>query len=259
MLHKNPIEKAIVNIQVPIIDVYRKRAVAEQSILMPHLVWSEMYESNAEMFRKVMIPSGSRQIADFWNSIEGHPALKDHPMMSTPDWNNMCIPLSIHGDGVPVVGVGKSWAKGVETYSWTSLLCEGTPFMKHWLLIVSQKHSQCKSPDHDTMKKAWDTLAWSFRALFLGKHPSTDPAGNPWPPNSREAQLAGTPLAGGLRGVVLVIRGDLEYFSNTLHLEHFSSAEPCCLCLANRDSVPWNDHRPTAEWRSTCWDDNEVS
>jgi hypothetical protein len=166
----------------------------------------------------------------------------------------------VHGDGVPVVGVGKSWSKGVEAYSWTSLLCEGTPSPKHWLLIALQKHTLCKAAGRDTIHKAWHELAWSFNALFEGTHPSTNSSGEPWPPHSPEAERAGKPLAGGRRGVLWALRGDLEYFSNSLHLEHFASGHPCFLCRADckDDSMPWVDTRPTAKWRATCWDDDEV-
>jgi hypothetical protein len=65
----------------------------------------------------------------------------------------------------------------------------------------------------------------------------------------------GDMLAGGWRGVVWVLRGDLEYFANTLHLDHFGSLSPCFLCKANCDDndAPWSDCRPEAAWRSRLW------
>ena len=32
-----------------------------------------------------------------------------HPVRERTNFRTHCIPLSIHGDGTPVVGVGKAW------------------------------------------------------------------------------------------------------------------------------------------------------
>ncbi len=93
-------------------------------------------------------------------------------------------------------------------------------------------------------------------AVFHGEHPTRDSEGRAWADGSVEKELAGQPLAGGWRGVVWIIRGDLEWFANSLGLEHFSSLNPCFLCRADciDDSCPWTDPRPTAKWRATVWD-----
>ena len=36
------------------------------------------------------------------------------------------IPFAIHGDGPPLQGIGKAWAKQVEVWSWQSLLCRSS-------------------------------------------------------------------------------------------------------------------------------------
>ena len=96
-------------------------------------------------------------------------------------------------------------------------------------------------------------LIWSFEALFAGTHPSTDSSGADFPVGSPERARAGQALAGGFRGVLWVLRGDLDFFSNSLGLEHFHSNTPCFLCRANQSDVPWTDPRPNAAWRSTTW------
>jgi hypothetical protein len=72
-------------------------------------------------------------------------------MFDVPEWSANFLPLSLHGDGVPVTGVGKSWSKGVESYSWASSLSEGTKTLKHWLVLMLQKVCLCK----DTLGLAW--------------------------------------------------------------------------------------------------------
>ena len=50
-----------------------------------------------------------------------------------------------------------------------------------------------------------------------------------------------------------MLKGDLEWFSLGLHLEHSGSLTPCCLCQANCSTHPWTDHRPDAVWMETIW------
>ena len=44
-----------------------------------------------------------------------------------------------------------------------------------------------------------------------------------WPSGSAEEALAGTDLAGGLRCVLYILKGDLEYFANHYHLRHYNA------------------------------------
>ena len=58
------------------------------------------------------------------------------------------------------------------------------------------------------------------------------------------------PLAGGHRGVVFLLRSDLDYLSKSLELQHASAAQPCCLCLADRSAgLNFLDWRPGAGWQ----------
>ncbi len=97
------------------------------------------------------MPAGNDQLVHFWDGMAAHPALAAHPMLGVDDWSRTFIPLSLHGDGVPVTGVGKAWSKGVESYSFTSVLAEGTRTLKHWLIFMSPKSCLCK----DSLNVAW--------------------------------------------------------------------------------------------------------
>lgn len=96
-------------------------------------------------------------------------------------------------------------------------------------------------------------IVWSFKTIFTGLHPICDSSGVPFPQGSPQQARAGQPLAGGFRGVLWTIRGDLDFFANALHLEHFHSNRPCFLCKADWEGVPWTDPRPQAAWRSTVY------
>ena len=43
-------------------------------------------------------------------------------MTKTRNFKNLAIPISMHGDEVPVVGVGKIWARNALSFSWCSLI-----------------------------------------------------------------------------------------------------------------------------------------
>ena len=47
--------------------------------------------------------------------------------------------------------------------------------------------------------------------------------------------MAGSPLAGGLFGVLYVLKGDLDYYMNSLGLRHYNATRLCDHCLATRD------------------------
>eukprot|EP00969_Alexandrium_andersonii_P195699 8645728-Alexandrium_andersonii.AAC.1 len=48
----------------------------------------------------------------------------------------MCIPLALHGDGVPVSGVGKAWSKSLDVYSWCSLLGKGCTVQSNYIIVA---------------------------------------------------------------------------------------------------------------------------
>ena len=43
----------------------------------------------------------------FWETFSGHPCMQGHPIKDKPGWQTKAIPLCMHGDEVPAVGVGK--------------------------------------------------------------------------------------------------------------------------------------------------------
>ena len=72
---------------------------------------------------------------------------------------------------------------------------------------------------------------------------------------SAEGQRALSPLAGGFRGTLWSILGDLDYFQKILHLPNSTLARgpcPLCRCKGAGDTT-WYDFRPTAPWRGLLW------
>ena len=102
-------------------------------------------------------------------------------------------------------------------------------------------------------------LKWSFNAAYDGYFPYLDWTGKPYPTDGScpEGLLAGQPLCGEYFMVLWGLKGDLEYFDNTLGLEGPGDANACVCCRANnRDAErPWTDHREGAAWEATEFTD----
>ena len=102
------------------------------------------------------------------------------------------------------------------TWSWGSLLAKQPSLSAHLLIAAIPK--SCTLATTWPALDAW--IAWSFKALSKGWHPTEDPWGEPWT-KGVIAELAGKPLAKGhRRGTIWAIQGDQDFFSNVLKLPH---------------------------------------
>ena len=43
----------------------------------------------------------------FWEQMALHPALENNPVTTKRNWKKRYTPFGLHGDGVPISGVGK--------------------------------------------------------------------------------------------------------------------------------------------------------
>ena len=173
-----------------------------------------------------------------------------------PTHRTKAVPIGLHGNGLPCIGVGHAWQKSFDCFSWGSLIGAGTcTLLMNWLIWVFPKTMKLKSAFGNTEKVFYRVLAWSLLALYEGKWPEFDWNGQPWPAGSIEATLAGTDLAGGFFAPLWTLKQDLEHTSNSMGLQNSGSAHPCSLCdCDNRDaSRPWTDFSRTAAWRATIW------
>ena len=100
------------------------KGVFKQGILLPHEVFSALYNFYPEAFRKIICPSDD-ELQQFWDCQEGNAMLDDNPLTSVPNFKRLAIPLGLHGDEVPVVGKGKVWSKSSLTFQWISLMGVG--------------------------------------------------------------------------------------------------------------------------------------
>lgn len=214
-------------------------------LLLPH----EWLASLVDEFSQQDI-LGISGIADFWAGLSmSDPKLIGNAVMDVPNFQQIVLPLLLHGDGAQFAE-----RDSLLVISMKSVLSKSSTAASQLLLAAMPKQSRNKSqnPDEDTWHEIWKVLAWSFTALFYGKHPKTDPDNKPWPPGSRRQRLAGKPLLpNGIRGWIYCLAGDLDYLCNEYELNHFASSKPCFLCDCDWQKISPYDFRPTALWMKT--------
>ena len=97
-------------------------AVQKQEMLAPHECFAALYHRYPSTWKKTMVPDESH-VQRFWNATENHPCLVESPLKTEhPSYKTKCVPILLHGDGVPIVGIGKGWSKIATIFSWCSML-----------------------------------------------------------------------------------------------------------------------------------------
>lgn len=183
----------------------------KQPFLLPHLFLSTVFSLYTDAFDALVGAPGT--LASFWESQAGNPNLRGHPMLTRVNWQEKAIPIILHGDAVPVTGVGKSWSKSSLVISWTSLLAKGSTIHCYNLIIAIMNTMFIKADNCNTVRAIWKIIAWSLKYSFSGMHPDTDMWGASWVAGSPESLSAGTDLAGVFFLVLWAVRGDLDFFS----------------------------------------------
>lgn len=236
------------------------RSLARVAIpfLLPHVMFAVLYKYHPAAFLERMCGGAFANIGAFWRAMDRHPMYQNHPIKKRADHQARCIPLSVHADAVPVSGVGRSWGKSLEIYSWNSMLSTGATVLTLFLICMYFPKLQVKEPEKDVAKAMSRKLRWSLHWLFVGKWPERDEFDKPWGQGSPEALNAGKLLADGYYATLWVIRGDLDEMAKGFGLRHPSSRQPCNCCKADSSGVPWTEAHPSSsKWLSTIWKDSE--
>ena len=158
-------------------------------------------------------------------------------MCEVDGWESCNVPLMLHGDAVPCVAVGKANSKSFDVYSVQGLFSSGpTKEVKLYIFGLFEL-SKTDGAAGATMWNIWRVVLWSLHFLALGIWPTVDHDGQPYEKGCLQKGRAGKPLAGGLKAVVWLLKGDIEHCSKAYGLNHHSSNEPCPFCPANRDET----------------------
>ena len=223
-----------------------------QMMLLPHEIFSTLYHSYKEAWSSMICPSTER-LREFWNLQKQHPAYSCHPvLLANEKFTSKLVPLALHGDGTPVIGIGKIWSRQLTTWSWNSLLGKGTT--KSMQIQIWSMFDETASST--TLSEFWTILAWSFKWLQQGLWPTENHRGQKYATSSEAGRKGGTPLAEGYAAILWSLVGDLEYMTQLLKLPHYSSkSSPCalCRCKGDRSANSWRDCRLDAAWLNTQW------
>ena len=219
---------------------------SDQSIFEPHTMFADIYHHYPLAWKKHILPDKTALNA-FWDDMRDHPAMLNHPVKDRADYRDKAIPIFIHGDGVPVTAVNKAWSKSCDNWTWGSILGRGSFIECMYYIWGSWPKFYSTSFAHNTMTVFFEILTWSLHWLWLGEWPTHDWKGTP-------IAAAGRKLANGHYAVLLVLKGDLDYFNKSLRLPHYGSNNPCSWCRCNTSDIPWNDWRKNAAlWVGTIW------
>ena len=231
----------------------------QTDMLYPHEWFAAFYTHYDEAFKKNVCPS-REFAADWWSQFDGSQRLHGHPLVEREHWRELCVPISIHGDGVPVTGCGKKWKKTLDVWSWSSVFVTGGTLDTMFLIWSHFPHTSCTlDGSNRTCDQFYKELRWSLYWLWLGQWPDRNADGQAYPRGSAQAAKALTPLADGHFAILWVLKGDLDYFHKELKLPHYSNAAPCCFCPADAVMNPWSEFRVThASWFTQIFGSDHV-
>jgi hypothetical protein len=224
------------------------------AFLLPHLWFHFMFTEHRARFDADILGGSEENLRAFWTGVRERrdPRLKRHPMGQRAGWADKAVPISLHGDAVPVMRIGKPGTRSLDVMSWMSALAvQGTSMvLKNYIFGVFE---ECKCTDEgaNTMLIAWAVVVWSLWFLYLGIHPTCDFRNSAWPAHSAEFLLAGQPLASEFFGVIWLLKSDLDYVAKCLFMRHYNANVPCdfCPCDKNADSGLWpTNFGPASLW-----------
>ena len=234
------------------------RGEEKSQALLPHELFSYLYENHRAAFNKMLIPDGEDSLKKNWSQCSEARCLRDQSLHQglKPD---KAIPLACHGEEVPIAGRGKQWCKLSFCFSWYSDVAHAMPTRSGLLWIWASAPRYFVDGENGTLDHFMRVLSWSFDCLFSSVWPRSDYRGYNYPPKSFEAARAGKPLAGGFYGILLGMCGDADYFAKFLRMPHWASnTRPCGWCKCSKAGpLTWRDSRSNAPWRSTTFSPND--
>ena len=241
-------------VETPINNLTGKEVCkADVPLFEPHATMATLYEQHQDTFKERILPDVD-ELERFWNDMEDNPQLKDHPVLYRRDWKRRAIPLVLHGDGVPLTGIGKSWSKVMDVFSVSSLLGRGSTRMRMFLTFSFFTSLSATADGVTSSDRLFQRLVWSLLWAWRGKHPTHDDCNIEYTdPLSEATRKAGKYLCGNFFFVLWIIQGDLDHLRTVYGLPNANSLTPCSWCPANSGGLPWNDFRDTAECFHQTW------
>jgi len=90
---------------VPVKDnSQRGYGIRALKFVLPHELFASLYHNHKDKFRWCVCP-GKDVLRSFWRSQQEHPQMDGHPIKEVENYQERAIPVSFHGDAVPVTGL----------------------------------------------------------------------------------------------------------------------------------------------------------
>ena len=195
--------------------------MGHQCMIYPHELFASLYNHYHGAFLDRLWVSAER-MQNFWTSVAHTQQFREHPVQSRDNFERLCIPLIVHSDGVPCMGIGKSWSKVFDIYSWGSMLPTSGDTSRSLFLAFGTLSKVCH---RDTFTQICTILVWSFRAMWEGRWPSHHWDGTKYPPTSSAGLKAGSLLAGGFFCAIWAKICDLDNLATNLNLRNHGASE----------------------------------
>ncbi len=166
MLKAPPLTKALQICNIPFWSAITKFQMCQQWILLPHVFFAMLFACYREVFDTNVLGSVA-DLQEFWADMAGNPQYEEHPVKTRPNHRSKTIPLTIHGDGLPAIAIGKTWQRSFEAFSWCSLTTHGMQtLLVNWLIWIYPK---------DLVAKGFPSESFCFLTL---PRPTTLPISN---------------------------------------------------------------------------------
>ena len=212
------------SITVPCLDSKRNPPLWQEDmpIIFPHILIASLAKDYPHQYEALL---GIKDTIAFWSGVsEDDPRMQDNPLPL--DARGSCVPLWLHGDGVEFS------TDSLLVFSFGSVLCSQSSLDSVFMIAAWPKSATTDKKQHplQTWDEVFRAIAWSFTAMWHGKHPTSDWRGRPIQDGS-----AGKPIVpDGRRFCLWQLVGDLEYYANVLNLPHWGRDEFCWLCNCSK-------------------------
>ena len=67
--------------------------------------FAALYSNYKEGWTSAILPSPA-QAKHFWRTAKHLPKFKEHPLLKIPDFEQILVPIALHGDETPICGKG---------------------------------------------------------------------------------------------------------------------------------------------------------
>lgn len=143
---------------------HRQHLVLETLTVWLQVWFSTMAESYEKAFDMYVGVSDPQKLNSFWTAqLQGSPYLGGRPeLLQQIQQGSRPLPMALHGDGVSVTGLGKTWQKGIDAYSISSILTFGDT--GHYNQVLAMVPGEFKEhepvPQQPFCEEVWSVLQW---------------------------------------------------------------------------------------------------